>query len=69
MGPAGTNPVAIRLMEWSGRAPAAAASEAGEGIERLNARIDGLSREIEALARQDQACPRLMTVPGVDHLE
>jgi len=56
-------------MEWSGRAPAAAASEAGEGIERLNARIDGLSREIEALARQDQACPRLMTVPGIDHLE
>src|SRR6202043_3543282 len=28
-------------------------------------RIDGLSGEIEALARQDQACLRLMTVPGI----
>src|ERR1700687_5735307 len=32
---------------------------------RLNQRIDGLSGEIEALARQDQACSRLMTVPGI----
>ena len=32
---------------------------------RLDQRIDGLSREIEALARQDQACSRLMTVPGI----
>ena len=31
---------------------------------RLDQRIDGLSGEIEALARQDQACSRLMTVPG-----
>src|SRR5215510_4355049 len=32
---------------------------------RLDERIDGLSGEIEALARQDQACTRLMTVPGI----
>src|ERR1700760_3562900 len=32
---------------------------------RLDERIDGLSGEIEALARQDQACSRLMTVPGI----
>jgi transposase len=31
----------------------------------LGQRIDGLSGEIEALARQDQACLRLMTVPGI----
>ena len=28
-------------------------------------RIEGLSSEIVALARQDQACVRLMTVPGI----
>jgi Transposase IS116/IS110/IS902 family len=28
-------------------------------------RIEGLSGEIEALAQQDQACLRLMTVPGI----
>ena len=32
---------------------------------RLDQRIDGLTGEIEALARQDQACSRLMTVPGI----
>src|SRR5258707_14133132 len=32
---------------------------------RLDHRIDGLSGEIEALARQDQACSRLMTVAGI----
>src|SRR5215471_2381999 len=32
---------------------------------RLDARIEGLSQEIEALARQDPACERLMTVPGI----
>jgi transposase len=32
---------------------------------RLDARIEGLSGEIEALAQQDQACVRLMTVPGI----
>jgi hypothetical protein len=32
---------------------------------RLDERIDGLSGEIEALARRDQACTRLMTVPGI----
>ena len=31
----------------------------------LDQRIDGLSGEIEALARLDQACLRLMTVPGI----
>src|SRR3984957_3351022 len=32
---------------------------------RLDQRIEGLTGEIEALARQDQACSRLMTVPGI----
>ena len=32
---------------------------------RLDERIDGLSIEIEALARQDPTCERLMTVPGI----
>ena len=34
---------------------------------RLDARIEGLST-IETLARQDQACERLMTVPGIGPL-
>jgi len=32
---------------------------------RLADRIEGLSSEIEALARQDKGCERLMTVPGI----
>jgi transposase len=32
---------------------------------QLDERIEGLSGEIEALARRDQACARLMTVPGI----
>ena len=32
---------------------------------RLDARIEGLSGEIETLAHQDQHCERLMTVPGI----
>src|SRR5258708_4833589 len=32
---------------------------------RLDERVEGLSSEIETLARQDQACARLMTVPGI----
>ena len=32
---------------------------------RLDERIDGLSSEIETLADHDQACERLMTVPGI----
>jgi transposase len=32
---------------------------------RLDERIEGLSDEIGALARQDKACERLMTVPGI----
>src|SRR5438876_5676122 len=32
---------------------------------RLDERIEGLSGEIEGLAQQDQACLRLMTVPGI----
>jgi len=32
---------------------------------RLDARIEGLSGEIEALARQDKGCERLMSVPGI----
>jgi transposase len=33
---------------------------------RLDERIEGLSSEIEALARQDRGCERLMTVPGIE---
>ena len=32
---------------------------------RLDERIKGLSREIEAMARQDAGCERLMSVPGI----
>src|SRR5438874_13313023 len=32
---------------------------------RLDERIEGLSSEIEVLARRDKACERLMTVPGI----
>src|SRR5262244_2773151 len=32
---------------------------------RRDERIEGLSQEIEALARQDPGCERLMTVPGI----
>jgi transposase len=32
---------------------------------RLNDRIEDLSREIEAVAKQDRGCERLMTVPGI----
>ena len=32
---------------------------------RLDQRIEGLTGEIAALAHQDQACSRLMTVPGI----
>jgi transposase len=32
---------------------------------RLDERIEGLSEEIETLARQDTGCERLMTVPGI----
>src|SRR6187397_310260 len=32
---------------------------------RLDERVEGLSAEIEALARQDKGCERLMTVPGI----
>ena len=35
---------------------------------RLDERIEGLSDEIEALARQDSACERLMSVPGIGPL-
>jgi transposase len=37
----------------------------GHSWRRLDERIEGLSGEIEALARQDKACERLMTVPGI----
>ena len=36
-----------------------------EDWRRRDERIEGLSSEIETLARQDQACQRLMTVPGI----
>ena len=35
---------------------------------RLNARVEDLSSEIEALARQDKGCERLMSVPGIGPL-
>jgi transposase len=31
----------------------------------LDARIEGLTDEIETFARQDQHCERLMTIPGI----
>lgn len=31
----------------------------------LDERLDGVTREIEALAKADEACRRLMTVPGI----
>ena len=63
-------------MEWSGRAPAPPAIEAGKGRQRqgaryvsqwrrLDERIDHLSNEIAVLARQDTGCERLMSVPGL----
>src|SRR5437588_79942 len=39
--------------------------DSGGDWRRLDERIEGLSSEIEALARQDKACERLMTVPGI----
>jgi transposase len=36
-----------------------------EDWRRLDERIEGASGEIEALARQDQHCERLVTVPGI----
>jgi transposase len=35
---------------------------------RLDERVEKLSGEIEALARQDQGCERLMTIPGIGPL-
>ena len=32
---------------------------------RLDERVEGLSNEIEAIARQDTGCERLMSVPGI----
>jgi transposase len=32
---------------------------------RLDERIEGLSGEIAAIARQDSGCERLMSVPGI----
>src|SRR6476619_2559439 len=32
---------------------------------RLDERVEGLSNEIEAIARQDAGCERLMSVPGI----
>jgi transposase len=32
---------------------------------RLDERIEGLSGEIETLARQDAGCERLVSVPGI----
>jgi transposase len=32
---------------------------------RLDERVEGMSNEIEAIARQDAGCERLMSVPGI----
>jgi transposase len=32
---------------------------------RLDERVEGLSKEIEAIARQDAGCERLISVPGI----
>jgi len=32
---------------------------------RLDERVEGLSNEIEAIARQDASCERLTSVPGI----
>src|SRR5262249_56039742 len=37
----------------------------GGGWGRVDERIEGLSSEIEALARRDVSCERLMSVPGI----
>src|SRR5260370_1337126 len=55
---------------WSAWRPASARmlrviEELAGDWRRMDQRIDGLSGEIEALARQDQACSLLMTVPGI----
>src|SRR6266481_1113802 len=42
--------------------------ELADDWRRLDERIEGLSSEIEALARQDQGCARLMSVPGIGPL-
>jgi transposase len=39
-----------------------------EDWRRLDERVTGLSAEIEALARNDSGCERLMSVPGVGPL-
>jgi len=39
--------------------------ELADDWRRLDERIEGLSSEIEALARQDSGCERLMSVPGI----
>src|SRR5262249_54109321 len=36
-----------------------------EELNTLEARIESLSEEIKALAAEDEACQRLMTVPGI----
>ena len=39
--------------------------ESRRDLHNLDKRIDDMTGEIEALARNDEACQRLMTVPGV----
>jgi len=38
---------------------------AGFDWRRLDERVEGLSNEIEAIARQDTGCERLMSGPGI----
>jgi transposase len=40
-------------------------SDLAQDWRRLDERIEAVSAEIEALARQDESCQRLMSVPGV----
>src|SRR5712672_4458721 len=39
--------------------------ELADDWRRLDERVEGLSNEIEAIARQDAGCERLMSVPGI----
>jgi transposase len=40
-------------------------SELDPGWRRLDSRLEALSAEIESLSKNDLACQRLMTVPGI----
>jgi transposase len=51
------SPRMIRLIE-----------ELADDWHRLNDRVDAVTSEVQALARQDEGCRRLMSVPGIGAL-